>query len=314
MQTNDDLAKLIIMADNSKSIMLENSDKGLCLKVDNKHATLTLSLFGGHVLSYINKKDNKERLWLSKKAIFDGKSPIRGGIPICWPWFSNHHQIASYPSHGFVRTQVFTVLSIEEIASGNEISCTQLTLAPSILDQFGFTNVQMKLIINVSNTLSIDMISINNSEEEVFISQALHSYFKVDDIRQTLLKGITSDYDDKLTQAFGNEAPPRYIFESEVDRIHHHQSDEMSQPQRIEIVSTNSDLQTASLSAIKIKQSGHDSTVVWNPWIDKSRSMKDMEDDGFLSMLCIEAANTRNAKAPLKLVPNEIHTLTQTIY
>lgn len=314
MQTNHDLAKLINITDNSNTVTLEDNDKGLCLKVDNQRATLLISLFGGHVLSYINKKDNKERLWLSNKAIFDGKSPIRGGIPICWPWFSAHHQNPSYPSHGFARTQVFTLLSIEEITQNNKVSSTQLTLVPSKLNQFAYNFVEMKLIIIVSNTLSVNIISINNSKEDIFITQALHSYFKVDNIYQTLLKGVTSDFDDKPSQTIGNKAPSPYSFDSEVDRIHQHEPAEFCQAQTIEIVSTNSESKKESLSVIKIKQSGHDSTVVWNPWIEKSKSMKDMEDEGFLSMLCIEAANTRNADKTLKLAPNETHTLTQTIY
>lgn len=300
------------MTKNSRSVTVEDADKGLCLKVNNKHAVLTLSLFGGHVLSYINKKDNKERLWLSKNAIFDGKSPIRGGIPICWPWFSNHHQNSSFPSHGFARTQVFTLLDIEEIVSEATVIRTQLTLVPSKLDLFGYKNIQMKLVINVSDALSIDIISINNDKEVIHITQALHSYFKVDDIYQTLLKGITTTYDDKLTQTRGHSAPTHYTFESEVDRIH--QSDDASQPQKIEILSLNKEIKKTSLPVIKIEQYGHDSTVVWNPWIDKSKSMKDMENEGFMSMLCIEAANTRNAKTPLQLAPNERYTLRQTIY
>ena len=314
MQTNDDLAKLINITDNSSTVTLEDNDKGLCLKVDNQRATLLISLFGGHVLSYINKKDNKERLWLSNKAIFDGRSPIRGGIPICWPWFSAHYKTPSYPSHGFARTQVFTLLSIEEITHCNKVDTTHLTLVPSKLDQFAYNNVQMKLVISVSDTLRMSIISINNSEKDIFITQALHTYFKVDDINQTLLKGVTSDYDDKLNQTVGNKALSHYSFESEVDRIHQYEAAKLSQTQTIEIVSTNNKLTKESLSLTKIEQSGHDSTVVWNPWLDKSKSMKDMEEDGFLSMLCIEAANTRNAKKPLKLAPNETHTLTQTIY
>lgn len=314
MQTNVDLAKLIDITDGSNTVTIEDNGKGRCLKVDNQQATLLISLFGGHVLSYINKKDYKERLWLSNKAVFDGKSPIRGGIPICWPWFSAHHQNSSYPSHGFVRTQVFTLLSIEEITQSNKVCKTQLTLVPSKLDQFAYNNVKMKLVISVSDTLSMNIISINKSKEDIFITQALHSYFKVDDIYQTLLKGVTSDYDDKLSQTFGNKAPFHYSFESEVDRIHKLEAAKLGQAQTIEIVSTSCEEKNESLSVIKVKQHGHDSTVVWNPWIDKSKSMKDMEDDGYLSMLCIEAANTRNANTPLKLAPNATHTLTQTIY
>lgn len=314
MQTSLTLATLMSIVDDTSSVTVEDASRGLCLKVDNKHATFTLSLFGGHVLSYINKKDNKERLWLSNKAIFDGKTPIRGGIPICWPWFSSHHQTPSFPSHGFVRTQMFKLIDIKETLSKQDVSHTCLTLAPNQMDLFGYNNIQMKLVIDISDTLNINIISMNNSNTDIAITQALHTYFKVDNINSTLLKGVTTDYDDKPSNTFANKAPKHYTFDGEVDRIHKHKHDGYTRPQMVEIFSTNINTGDEHSLLAKIKQSGHDSTVVWNPWSEKSISMNDMENEGFVNMLCIEAANTQNADNPLQLKPCHIHRLSQTIY
>lgn len=314
MQSPSNPAALVKIVNKTKSVTIEDGPKGLCLRVDTQHSTLLLSLFGGHVLSYINKADNNERLWLSKHAVFDGKTPIRGGIPICWPWFSNHHLEPSFPSHGFVRTQMFDLIDISETLSGQNVVQSQLTLSPKQLDLFGYKNIQMKLIIEISSTLNINIISMNNSNEIMPITQALHSYFRIENIASTLLKGVETDYDDKPSITFGLKAPIYYTFDGEVDRIHKHDHNNFSQPQSIEISSTATCPEHEQITTIKIRQCGHDSTVVWNPWKEKSISMKDMENEGYATMLCIEAANTQNAELPLQLAPNQIHKLSQQIY
>lgn len=296
------------------SVTLENDDKGPCLIVDTKYSHLAISLFGGHVLSFINKKDNKDRLWLSNKAIFDGKTPIRGGIPICWPWFSSHQNEPSFVNHGFARTQIFRLLDITEALSEREVTLTKLTLIPSELDLFGYTGLQMKLVVEISDTLNISIISMNNSKTSILLTQALHTYLRVDDIKSTFLKGVTTDFYDKPSNTFGNKAPIPYTFKGEVDRIHEHLNNGYTQSQFIEVLSNVARKDDIQSPIVEITQTGHDSTVVWNPWKEKSIAMKDMQNDGYLTMLCIEAANTSNAKYPLQLAPNKIHKLSQTIY
>lgn len=296
------------------SVTVENEDKGLCLIVETVKSKLMLSLFGGHVLSFLNKTDMKERLWLSKKAIFDGKTPIRGGIPICWPWFSAHVSDPSYPSHGFARSQMFTLTSIRETVNNQDIIQTQLTLEPTQLGLYGYDNLQMNIVIVVSDKLEISIVSMNNGDTEVTLTQALHTYLKVEEIESTLIEGVTTDYNDKPSNTSGNKAPYPYLFEGEVDRIHTLKHSGYTQKQTVAVLSTHNAENSVQKPIVSVEQYGHDSTVVWNPGQEKSVQMKDMEDDGYLSMLCIEAANTSIAQIPLILKPNHIHKLTQTIY
>jgi glucose-6-phosphate 1-epimerase len=297
------------------------SDKGLCLTINNQHAQVVISMFGGQVLSYINKADNKERLWLSPKAIFDTATPIRGGIPICWPWFSSHPSNSSYPSHGYARTQMFSLFDVAETYDKNLIVGTKVTLAPSSAKQYGFMTIGMKLVINVTNSLTIDILSINEGCEPIALSQALHTYCLVDDISQVQLLGLQSPYDDKVSRGNHVCAPNIYKFSEEVDRIHHFAHEQYTQREQINIINSHTNLaeealseQAKSPSIRKIQQSGHDSTIVWNPWKDKSQNMKDMPSDGYKTMLCIEAGNTVNAAQPLILGAIQIHKLSQTIF
>jgi glucose-6-phosphate 1-epimerase len=134
---------------------------------------------------------------------------------------------------------------------------------------------------------------------------------RVDDIEQITLTGIDEPYDDKLSGDNKKSAPSVYDFTQEVDRIHHFKHANYTNIQAINVVSYSQPQQHVSHV---VKQSGHDSTVVWNPWISKSISMKDMNDSGYKTMLCIEAANTANVNEPLLLEPNHIHKLSQTVF
>ncbi|MFT6267799.1 MAG: glucose-6-phosphate 1-epimerase [Alphaproteobacteria bacterium] len=305
-----------IISEASSVIVQHTQEQGLCLAIENQYGSAVISMFGGHILSYVNKSDNKERLWLSKLAIFDGKTPIRGGIPICWPWFGSHATQDDYPSHGYARTQMYALVQVEETSDSNKVINTKVTLRPFNTKQYGYSNIDMKLVVTLSDTLTVDIITINKGEETVALTQALHAYFLVDNISQIILKGANTLYDDKLTSTTNNDAPNEYRFTQEVDRIHAFQHAHYSRKQTIKIIkSGGSDSPVQPHSTMqRIEQSGHDSTVVWNPWKDKSKSMNDMENNGYRTMLCIEAANTANAEHPLLLVANQIHKLSQKIF
>ncbi|MFT4746307.1 MAG: glucose-6-phosphate 1-epimerase, partial [Congregibacter sp.] len=96
------------------------------LHISNAFATAEISLFGGHVLSFKPKHDARERLWISQSALFDGKKAIRGGIPICWPWFGDHSCNNDVAAHGYVRTQTWQVLNSEETDLGTTINLKPL--------------------------------------------------------------------------------------------------------------------------------------------------------------------------------------------
>lgn len=291
----------------------ESAGKGLCLIVENSNATAVISLFGAHLLSYINKADNKERLWLSEAAIFDNKTPIRGGIPLCWPWFSSHAVHAEYPSHGYARTQMFTLVDISETHDGNNITSSVVTLKPSNPKQFAYT-LDMSIVITVSGALTVEIQSHNQGTSAVALTQALHTYLRVDDISLIQLHGVKTPYADKLNATTQNKAPQPYLFNQEVDRIHDFAHNKQTCLQKITLTQYHPNDKPSATTIRAIEQQGHDSTVVWNPWKDKSVSMKDMHQDGYKTMLCIEAANTTGAQEPLILAPEQTHNLSQTIF
>lgn len=112
----------------AQSIQVSEVSGVTFLDIDNAFATARVSLFGGHVLSYIPKQDGQERLWLSPHAVLSGEKPIRGGIPVCWPWFSDDHgrEKGQLPAHGYLRSQVWKIQHSEDTDTG-----TVLVLRPT---------------------------------------------------------------------------------------------------------------------------------------------------------------------------------------
>ena len=261
------------------------------LIVDNHHAHSTISLHGGHVISFMPKRDHRPRLWLSKKAILDAKHPIRGGIPICWPWFGAHSSDTRYPSHGYVRNQPWHIVDCQDTKTE-----TVVHLQPQSCRGEGFAGqAQLTLVIKVGSELSIQLVTHNIGQVDFTYNGALHSYFKVDDIRRCELKGLEGDYQDKLQNYALCHTPRPYQFSGETDRVH------LATPHELRIVQNagNTD----------ILSSGHDSIVVWNPWSANSKAMADMANDGYKNMLCVETAITQGQVVS----PGQSHSLQQII-
>ena len=265
------------------------------LQINNSFAQAEIALLGAHILSFKPKHDGRERLWLSEAAIFDGKHAIRGGIPICWPWFGDHPQKAqgqNVPAHGFVRTQTWQVVSCVENSAG-----TQLVLQPTTSEGAGFAGqTTLSLTVDIGATLSIKLTTTNIGQHSCSLSLALHSYFSVSAISHCMLEGLSSDYLDKTRAMQTYACPSPYVFTQETDRVH------LCQPQQVTICDNRGN--------IDIAHAGHDSIVVWNPWSEKSTSMKDMADDGYQTMLCVETALTQG----YQLQAQASHTLQQIIY
>ena len=275
----------------SAHVSQRTSDKGLELvNVDNQSATAVLSLYGGHMLSFIPKKDNRERLWLSPEAIMDGTKAIRGGIPVCWPWFAAHQQ-PGLPAHGYLRTQPWNIVHINDASD-----CTELVLQPVQSTGKGFEgDAEVSLVIHVGEQLSISLVTRNTGHSAFEFRAALHSYFKVSDISQVQIQGLSGQYIDKVQQNSLLPTPSPYNILAETDRIHLCTADKV-------VLEDN-------VQQMAIGSSGHDSIVVWSPGPQKAAEMADMPEQEYQHMLCIETAVTQGKT----LQAGETHTLTQRI-
>mgnify|MGYP001134411507 CR=1 FL=1 len=262
------------------------------LKVSHPSCTAEISLFGGHLLSFA-PTDQDEILWLSQSAKLDGSKPIRGGVPLCWPWFGpGKGENAGLAQHGFARTSLWQLDSVSETEQQVE-----LLLSPRLDEAQRTSNslsLQLKFVL--SSSMEIQMISKNAGNKPVALSQAIHTYFKLEDVNQAKLLGIHGcQYFDQLTTKNQTQESDVTI-SGACDRIY--------------LCDNPSLTLVDGPRQIEIEGQGHDSVVVWNPWQQGAESMIDFDDLGYKQMICVEMANTQG----LVLQPGESHFLSQTFY
>ncbi len=257
-------------------------------------ASARIALQGAHLLSWI-PRGAEPVIWLSPAAKFAAGRAIRGGIPICWPWFGPHPYETTYPAHGFARTGCWEVVAVESGADGTVHLCFRLL--PSDASRFWWPHATpLELRIAVGERLRLDLMTKNLGVSPVTISQALHTYFAVSDVRTIQLLGLANcRYIDKIDGGKIKHQTGPVQFQEETDRIYLNSSGEILLYDR------------ALRRRIRIAKSGSHSTVVWNPWIEKSARMDDFVESGYLNMLCIEAANA--ADDSITLAPGAEHTL-----
>lgn len=252
-----------------------------------------ISLFGAHVLSY--QQHGQEKLFVSEAARLDGSRPIRGGIPVCWPWFGQlHPNIAEHKqAHGLVRNQLWQI-----DAQVKTEQLTSITLSPTdISSPLWPKGLSAQLVVTLTNDcLSIALHSYNDNTTSIPLSCALHSYFAVADVTTIQLNGLSGRFNDNAHNGVKEQTPTPYLFNAEVDRIH---------PTQVPQTNISENSQTI----VRVLHSGHDSLVVWNPWAEKCSALGDMADTEYLSMLCIETALTQD----FSLAAGQSHVLEQTI-
>jgi len=249
--------------------------------ITNAHASASICLQGGQLLSWQPTASAEPVIWLPSAATFAPKAPIRGGIPVCWPWFSAHGSEASFPMHGFARTQPWQVKSTRSLDDGStEISLT-LPIT-SAMQAMWPHQAQLDLLINVGTTLKIALITRNLCDSDFILTEALHTYFSVSDIAQVHVDGLDGiHFHDKAAGWTEDDQAGTIPFAAEVDRVY------VNTPERCTIVDPGFNRR------IHIAKIGSQSTVVWNPWAARAAQMVDLGQDGWTRFVCVETANAR---------------------
>ena len=265
--------------------------------IRNDFATAEIYLHGAHLTSY-QPTDGHEVLWMSDQAEFQPGKAIRGGIPICWPWFGPHPTDEDKPSHGLARTLSWDIIETVQLADSTRIA---LGLASDeATRELWPHDFELTYTVWGGQALRVALTACNVSDENCELGAALHTYFRVPDIHQVRLVGLEdAEYVDKLdgNQRRFQEGP--VIVGQEVDRVY------LGEPPMMTIEHADSDRR------VNIQSKGSASTVVWNPWTEKATRMEDFPNDGFLRMICVETANALDDVRIVK--PGYDHTLSQLI-
>lgn len=262
--------------------------------IENAQARARIALHGAHVLDY-QPTGEAPVLWLSDSARYTPGKAIRGGIPICWPWFGPDPEGRGRPAHGFARNRFWALESVQH----EERRGTTLRFSLPASEETRALWPQpfvLRQQVTVGASLEVALQMENIGDAEMRCSGALHSYFSVADIAETQIEGLQGRaYLDQLDHhARKTQDGPIHI-DREVDRIY------------LDTANAVTIQDAGRQRRIRIDARGSRSTVVWNPWIDKAAGMDDFHDGGHRQMVCVETANT--ADNTVRLAPGASHQL-----
>jgi len=264
--------------------------------IKHPKARARVALHGAQLLEWTPAKE-KPVIYLSPQAVFEEGKAVRGGVPVCWPWFGPPLEDANLPMHGFVRNRFWKLDDAKENKEG-------VKLVFSICDDKNTRKLwpyafELKLEMTIGASLTLNLTMHNSSPETAFITDALHTYLCVGDVTQVQVVGLDRvEYLNRVGLPAVQEQRGIVIFDQEVDRDY-----ASGHPVRLQDRSLN--------RVITVKGTGSRSTVVWNPWIEKSTRLADLPDEDYKHFVCIETANAWRDE--LLLMPGAVHVLGVTL-
>lgn len=264
------------------------------VEITNAYARAAVALQGGHVYQF-QPHGAPPVLWLSRLSRYTPGKAIRGGIPICWPWFGPHPDDQRKPAHGFARTLPWTVLSTA-VDAGGAIQL-QLGLQDTPETRALWPHAfDLRLTIVVGATLQIALRTRNTDTATWTYTGALHSYFQVSDVTTVAIDGLDqTTYVDKVDAGQRKLQHGPVTIDGEIDRVY------------LATAAATTLRDPGGQRRIMIAKSGSRSTVVWNPWQAKAQQLADFGDEEFRTMLCVETANA--ADDVITLQPGAEHVL-----
>ena len=275
-----------------------------CLEIRHPLFSADLLLQGAQLLHFAPAGDSNW-LWLSEQASYRRGQSVRGGIPVCWPWFGNAAknpaavqdnipQPHKAPAHGFARARTWTPAQCYEAADRVELTltleeCTDENWLPALQPRIQF--------VFSAAALNISLITRNNSAHTVTFSQALHTYFPAQDIREVRIDGLqNSRYIDTLENWQEKKQQGSVTFSAETDRIYYPAG-------ALRLITP--------VRTLTLETQGSHSAVVWNPWIHKSLTLSQFASDAWQRMFCVETANA--ADDAISLPAGQEHCLQLTL-
>lgn len=255
-------------------------------------------LHGAHVTKF-QPRGAEAVLYLSSASLFRADKPIRGGVPICWPWFGAKADDPAAPMHGFARLSEWAVEATSKIDEGTASIVLKLESNEATRKFWPF-DFLCRCTVTVGAALQIALETTNRSSGSFIITEALHSYLHVGDVGHVIVRGLTgASYYDKVANARKIESRDPLQLSGETDNVYLNSRTAI----------TVQDL--VLKRKIVVEKSGSSSTVMWNPFGEKAKAMADVGPGEWKNFLCVEATNAlENA---VTLAPGASHMIRETI-
>ncbi|WP_165375487.1 D-hexose-6-phosphate mutarotase [Sanguibacter massiliensis] len=270
--------------------------------VEHRAATARVHAYGAHVVAWA-PAGARDALWLSPDAVLAPGAAIRGGIPLCFPWFGPHPDGAG-PAHGFARTSAWRLVGATELPDDEqrpggavlltfELTPADVDPALAALWPHDFT---ARTEVEVGASLTVSLTTTNHGGEPADLTQALHTYLAVDDVRRARVDGLDGGpYLDKVDGDARQVQDGPVLFTGPTDRVYQGTSARLT-------------VSEPGGRTLEVAKAGSRTTVVWNPWVEGASGMRDVPDDAWPHFVCVEAANA--ADDAVRLPAGETQTLT----
>lgn len=276
----EQLFTLPVLQQLSPAISLSQIGELPVLVINHPKGRAAVALQGAHLLSW-QPLGQKPVIWLSSETAFEPGTAIRGGVPVCWPWFGP----AGKPSHGFARNLPWQLTAHSE--TDDAVSLT-LTLKDSEETRKHWPHA---FTLHAHFTLGTGCTIELESHGDFETTSALHAYFEVGDITEVAVEGLGKAYLDKVLGGEKGVLEGALTFVGETDRI-------FTAPEAESLI-----VDPRLNRKIRVRHSGNSDVVSWNPGAKNSASMKDMADDGYKTMVCVETAAVSRSQISTESAP-----------
>jgi len=266
----------------NKAKFVEGKGGLTVIEINNEYAQAVISLYAGQVLSFKPVTQTQDMMFLSDQAYFQEGKAMKGGSPVCWPWFGPDPEDQGRSSHGFVRNRMWSMRSLTSTQDGLTQVIMGLVDTPETRAIWDYS-FDLALVITVGSSLTIELITHNTGDTAFKITQALHSYFKIGDITKVKVLGLDDkSYLDKVDHGKQKTQTGTVTFTQECDRIY------LDVPSELVIDDS------AINRKIKVRATNSKTAIVWNPWSQISANMADLADLDYQNFVCVETANAAN--------------------
>jgi glucose-6-phosphate 1-epimerase len=254
-------------------------------------------LHGAHVTSW-KPRHADEMLFVSARSRWQDGQPIRGGVPICFPWFAANADDPRAPMHGLVRTTAWQLESLAQ--TGDSVLVSMFTESSAETKKWWPADFRLIHRATFGPELRLELILTNTGPAPLRFEEALHTYFQVGDIQKAQLRGLDSiHYLDKTDSNREKTQVGPIAIRCETDRIY------LNTPDAVELEDP------IRHRRINIGKENSLTTVVWNPWVEKARALPDFGDDEWMHMVCVETCNV--AGFAVTLGPGQQHRMATVI-